>query len=271
MKNYFVLLVLTSLLFVSCNESATEPESNPEEKSNIDYTSDIRTFFQTDIGDAFSYTIDTLNSQTNSFDNIGTRTVSVDNMGVGADANFFICNESHNFFSNASTSQSKFTITENSVDFFTDTSGVTALIPDSIEIDIKVIFDKVFKLVEFPYLAKKEYQVFNAGANFGTFKFNVLSITGKYIGSEALTLEGFESSFESEKFEYKISVNIPDISNPFVSNVQLYKAYVWFVPTMGITKLEGCKMFINPITGSKFDIADSNKVVRQTLVNYSTN
>ena len=271
MKNYLYLLVLLIFVTVGCNETATEPEVYSEGKSNVDYTSDLRTFFQTDIGDVFSYNIDTLDTQTNSFENIGTRLVSVDNMGTGVDANFFVCNESHNILNTVITSQSKFTITENSIEFFADTSGAAELIPDTLEIDIEVIFDQVFNLVEFPYLEKNEYQVFNAGANFGTFKFNVISITGQYVGSEDIILEGFESSLKSEKFQYIVILNIPDISNPFVSKVKIYNANVWFVPTLGITKYEGCKMFINPITGGKFDLADSNKVVRHTLLNNNMN
>ena len=271
MKKYFKLFLMLIIVLVGCNESATEPEVDPGEKETVDYSTDARTFFSTDIGDIFSYNVDTMNTKTKNFESIGTRLVNVDNMGSEEESNIYICNETHNIFNNAYNSQSKFSITENSIDFFVDTSGVYDLIPDSVEIEIKLVFDKVFKLVEFPYLDKNEFQVFNAGANFGTFKFNVISIVGQYAGSDLVYLDGFESGINSEKFQYNLSINIPDISNPFASNVQVYKANVWFAPTIGIVKLEGSKMFVNPITGGRFDIADSNKVVRHTLLNYDIN
>lgn len=271
MKKHLILFVLLVCVIVACNETVNEPEINQEKKTNVDYTSDLRTFFPTDIGDQFSFNVDTLNTQTKNFESIGTRIVSVDKMGSGEESNFFICGETHSIFNNTDISQSKFSITENSIDFFADSSGVSALIPDSIEIEIKLVFDKVFKLVQFPFLDKKEYNVFNAGANFGTFKFSIFTITGKYSGDEIISLDGFESGIETEKFQYSVSINIPDISNPFASNIQIYNANAWFAPTIGIVKLEGSKMFVNPITGGRFDIADSNKVVRHTLINYIKN
>ena len=86
--------------------------------------------------------------------------------------------------------------------------------------DISIIFDETFRLLKYPYDDMKEWSVFKAGANFGTFKFTVLSITGKYVGQENLQLPGFENSITAEKFTYKIIINIPDISNPFVSKNQ---------------------------------------------------
>ncbi len=272
MKKYLLSLsiFLLILLLVGCEESSTEPdaETDPESETFVDYSSDIRNFFPSDLGDKFNYNVDTLNRSTESFENIGTRFVSVDNMGTGEDESFFLCSEKYNVNGIFTNSQSKFSITETSIDYFADSSGVAELIPDSIEIEIKLIFDKVFKLINFPFLDKKQFKVFDAGANFGTFKFIIFSIVGEYVGAESLQLEGFDSPHSTEKFKYIVSINIPDISNPFVSNIQLYEAFVWFAPTTGIVKMEGCKMFINPMSGKKFDIADSNKVVRHTLSSF---
>ena len=270
MKKYLLSLSIFLLILslVGCEESVIDAEPDPDSETKIivDYSADIKSFFPSDLGDKFNYNVDTLNTSTENFENIGSRLVSVDNMGTGEDENFFLCSEEYNFAGVLTNSQSKFSITETSLDYFADSSGVAELIPDSIEIDIKVIFDKVFKIVNFPFLDKKQFKVFDAGANFGTFKFNIFSIVGEYVGAESLQLEGFDSPHSTEKFKYTVSVNIPDMSNPFVSNIQLYNAFIWFAPTTGIVKMEGCTMFINPISGKKFDIADSNKVVRHTLI-----
>ncbi|MCW8849666.1 MAG: hypothetical protein OQJ81_06765 [Melioribacteraceae bacterium] len=268
MQKHLKLFLLLIIILIGCNESVTEPEIDPGEKNSVDYTSDLRMFFPTDIGDKFIFSVDTLNVLTNSFENIGTRLVSVDNMGIGEELNFFICNETHTIFDNMINSQSKFTITDNSIDFFADSSGVAELIPDSIEIDIKLIFDNAFKLVQYPYNDKEEFKVFNAAANLGALKFNVFSIVGKYYGSELIYLENNESGLESEKFIYTISVNIPDLANPFAAKIQIYNASIWFVPAIGIVKIEGSNLFVSPITGGKFEIADSNKVVRHVLNSY---
>jgi len=149
-------------------------------------------------------------------------------------------------------------------DFFYDSTGVSDLIPDSVE--VALLLDETFKVIQFPYLDGNEWTVFKAGVNFGTFKFTIFSITGKYVGKEDLQLSGNSKTISAERFDYKIILNMPDLNNPFVSNDQTYSASIWFSPEVGLAKIEGSGMFINPISGQFFDIADSNKVMRHSLI-----
>ncbi|MCP5062514.1 MAG: hypothetical protein GY936_08630 [Ignavibacteriae bacterium] len=102
---------------------------------------------------------------------------------------------------------------------------------------------------------------------FGTFNFNTYEIIGEYVGTETIEIRGFENSFETEKFEYNITINIPNMDNVFISNIQEYGATVWFSPGVGLVKMEGCALFIDPIAGISLNIADSNKVIRHSLTN----
>lgn len=264
MKSFIRLLVTLGLVisFWQCSESINQSEPENEIDENVNYSNELKNLFPAEIGDSFNYLVDTLNLQNNSFENIGSRILSVSEKE--SISNVYICSEKYEIFNSILQSQSKFRINENYIEFFYDSNGVANVIPDSL--DIKLTFDESFKLVEYPYEKGKKWSTFKGVANFGTFKFEIFSITGQYLGSEAIQLEGFESVSNTEKFKYEITLNIPDISNPFISNIQQYSTTLWFLPEEGIVKLEGCGMFLNTITGRNFNIEDSNKVIRHTLV-----
>ena len=253
------ILILT---FFACNEEKTVTE--PEEAAN--YSKEIKEFFPANIGDSFEYSVDTLDQISGEFKNVGSRATKVLKLETTSGNNTFLCNEDYSILGKQFQKESKFKITSHSLEFYADTNGVSALIPDSIEVEIKLVLDESFKIVEFPLVKGKEWKVYNGSANFGTFKFSILDVVGQYIDSETLNINGLSKEVQTEKFKYTISLNIPDIQNPFLSDIQNYEAVVWFAPGRGVVKIEGCKLFINPITGNGFDVADSNKIVRHTLV-----
>lgn len=265
MKKYYLVLIAIVLIISSCNESINEsdPENKIEEETN--YSTELNSLFPAEVGDSFDYFVDTLNFQSNKFENIGSRKVYVQEKETTS--NIYFCSEQYEILNSIFQSQSKFRINENSIEFFYDSTGVTDLIPDSVDFEIQLIFDESFNLVQYPLEKDKKWSAFKAGANFGTFKFTLFSITGEYLGSEVIQLDGFESTTNTEKFKYVIDLSIPDLNNPFISNNQQYSATVWFSPDIGMVKLEGSGMFVNTITGRSFDIADSNKVIRHSLIN----
>jgi hypothetical protein len=179
-----------------------------------------------------------------------------------------LCSENYNLLGQALLSQSRFRVTEDAIEFYADTTGVASLIPDSVEIDINLTNDKYISIIKYPYSLENEWQVYSVKVNFGTFKFNVLTMTGMYQGKEDIQVVGVNEVLSTEKFKYKISLNIPDMENPFLSNLQEFEAYLWLVPELGIVKIEGCSMLINPISGRGFNLADTSGVSRYTLTNH---
>jgi hypothetical protein len=260
-----VIAILTSVFIINCSESDSSG-TDPEEVKN--YSEELSKFFPITVGNALTYSVDTLNLSSNNYDNIGTRQFVVNSKKLENDYDYFVCAENYNLIQQTIQSLSKFRITENSLDFLADTSGVSALIPDSINMEIVLQLDDAYKLVEYPYADKHEWVVYKGSANFGTFKFQIFSIVGSYVGTESVELTNINKTVSSEKFNYHITLNVPNISNPLVSNIQEYDAYVWFSPEYGVVKLTGSALFVNPITGNKFNDADSNKIYRHTLVSF---
>ncbi len=262
MKKIRLLLIglLAVTLIISCGES--ESVTKPVEEK--DYSEEVLKFFPVKVGDSFNYSIDTLDNNSGHYSNIGTRQLNVFQEEKVGDKNDVVCKEEYNVLGKDYLTESKFYLTSNSIEFTVDTSGVSALIPDSLEINL--VLDESFLVVKFPLVKNEEWTVFRGSANFGTFKFNVFEIYGEYLESETLQLDGSETNLETEKFKYTLNLNIPDIENPFISEVRKFNTYVWFAPGYGIAKVEGSLLFINPITGNGLDIADTNRVVRHTLV-----
>jgi len=261
-NNWLVFSLITISSFFGCSESGTVTE--PDSKKN--YTEEVSEFFPVNVGDSFLYSVDTLNQTTNEYKNIGSRLTNVYKVEEVSGQSQFVCSEDFNILGNSIATESKFQLTSNSLEFFADSTGVSALIPDSIEIEIDLLLEESFKILEFPLVKNQVWKVFTGAANFGTFKFKIFEIYGEYIATETLQIEGSNKSFETEKIKYSININIPDMANPFVSKLQKYGAYVWFAPGFGVVKIEGCALFINPISGNGFDILDSNKVIRHSLV-----
>lgn len=261
-KFAFILLLL---FFVHCSDSVNE--SNPEEE-NENYSEELSKYFPTSFGTSLSYSVDTLDQTKNIYKNIGKRSFSVDSKKYFKDIEYFVCNQIYNFEKYDLERSLKFRIGENSILVFTDTCQISESIPDSLSGKLSIFIEPEINLLQFPLEKKKPWHVIEANVDFGSFKFNILDISAEYIGNEILTFDNYSESLYADRIRYRLDVNIPELANPFLSEISTYNADVWFVPGMGIVKLEGCSLFINPVTGQHIDFSDSNKVSRHTLINF---
>ncbi len=258
----FTILYLTILL-INCSDSVNESEPV---NNIVDQKGELTKLFPLEVGNSYTYSVDTLNNNANIFENIGKRIMNIENKLIEGESDHFICSENYELFNLSERKQSIIIFTKNSIEFFVDSSGVSSFISDSIKFDVTIKLDERAVLVQYPYAENEKWAVFNAYANFAGAKIKIFSIMGEYSGSENLKLTNFGSEIETEKFTYKGELNLPDIKNPFVSYLQTYIAHAWISPEHGIVKLEGFAMFTSPLTGMHFNISDSNKVYRHTLI-----
>ena len=252
-------------LIMACSED--EKSAAGPEEVEVNNSAKIAELFPVNVGSSFTYNMEELNPSTGIYETVGSRTMSVDNKETDSEKNYFYCSEVHNLLSGASVLNSKFLITNNALEVYQDTAGVSVLIPDSLKTMVQLQLSENLKLINYPYEEGTEWIAYKGEAKFGTINFKVYSITGKYVGSENIQVPKYENGIESEKFKYTISINIPDISNPFVSSIQDYVVHLWIAKNVGIVKIEGYAVLINTISGGTFDLSDSNKVFRHTLVN----
>lgn len=265
MKLKLLLAVLIMGLIVACSED--DKSSTGPEDVEVNNSAKIAELFPVNVGSTFTYNMDELNPSTGNYETIGSRTMSVNNKETDAETNYFYCSEAHNISSGISTLSSKFVITNNTLEIYQDTAGVSVLIPDSLKAMVQLQLSESFKLINYPYEDGNEWLAYKGEAKFGTINFKVYSILGKYVGTENVMVPKYENGIETEKFKYTISINIPDLNNPFVSNIQEYVVHLWMAKNVGIVKIEGYAVLINTLSGGSFNLSDSNKVFRHSLVN----
>lgn len=260
----YLMMLFVLGLFISCSEndkSTTDPE-----EVDVNYSEKIAELFPVNVGSSFTYNIEELNKSTGNYETVGTRVMNVDTKEVDSEVNYFYCSEAYSLITGNLSLNSKFRITDNALEVYQDTSGVSTLIPDSLKALVQLQLSENLKIINYPYEDGEEWVAYKGETLFGTIKFNIYSVIGKYVGSENIETPINENGIEAEKFEYKITINIPDMNNPFLSNLQEYFVNLWMVKSVGIVKIEGCGVLINNIAGKTFNLSDSNKVFRHTLV-----
>lgn len=255
-------LLILFLYFNGCqSDSPVEPND-----SKIDYSEDLEKYFLTESESVFNFSMDTLNANENIFINIGSRSLQINSQEKYGDNNYYICENLYKINDLEFVKKSKFRYSDNSIILIADTTNITEQIPDSLKNQISFNIDDEITLLEFPLVQNKMWSAFKGKIDFEMFSFNVIDITGEYVESEQILLDGFSESFKADKIRYKTVINLPDLANPFISKIQIYYSDVWFVESKGIVKLEGNKLFLNPILGMNIEFCDSNKVIKQTLI-----
>ncbi len=252
-----ILVAIILVTFIGCSENSSNT-NDPETKNNAE---EIAKYFPIEVGKSFTYNVDTLDLSSTNYIQLGQRTLHIDKF----ESDYFVCSEIYNYLQGLNL-QTKIKISDNSIEILTDTTGTSELIPDSLGFTVKLELDESFKVIEFPLEQNSEWEVYKANAVMGTAKFKVFTLTAKYLGEENIELNKISEQIPAIKIEYTVTINIPDMNNLLASKIQTYKAKVWLAENLGIVKIEGCALFVNSITGNNFDMADSNKTIKHTLV-----
>ncbi len=260
-----ILLIIT--FATSCSESINNSDNESMNFNNDNI--ELSKIFPITVGNVSEYKVDTLNQASGSFQDNDFLTLLIDKKLTEDESEIFFCKQIHRSSGIVSEVETKLRITENSVELFTDTKLLQGILPDSLEGKVQFKFDEKFKLINFPYTNKKEWLAYRDKVLFGSISLNIFSISGVYEGHEELSLVELGYNAIAEKFKFIITMNIPDVNNPFISYVREYKTFVWLIPDIGIAKIEGCRLVVNSLTGRNFNLADSNKNSRHTLYSFN--
>jgi hypothetical protein len=255
-KNSLFSIIMITFLFIYCSDKS----SNPTDPEVTNYSAEIQKLYPLEVGKSFTYNVDSLDESTSTYVNIGKRTMQINNFV----SDYYLCSQIYDYIN--SNLQSKIQITENSLEFMVDSSGISEMIPDSLKSLVTLELGSSFKVLEFPLNVNTTWDVYKTSVSFGTLKFNVFSVSAKYLGEENFVLSNSAQTVTSEKVQYTIKINIPNMANYLNSVSQTYISNVWFAENYGIVKIEGSSLFVNPITGNSFSMADSSQVIRQTLL-----
>ena len=253
------ILFLISL-FISCSESGP---IDPDE--SVDYQAQLSKLFPYTTAKTFEFNVDTLNTTKNEFERFGNRSfkiVATENLN---DLSYSSGVQKYSNSEGEITLNTMFRLSDKSILLVADTTNSTQGFPEELLSIMTIYFDPEMNLLELPLEINKPWPVVKATVDFQTFKFNTIEVVAEYVGKETLVLEGFTNPFETEKVLYTLIINMPNIENPFVSNINTYYARIWYAEDYGIVKMEGCSLILNPVVGVNINFADSNAVSRHTL------
>lgn len=248
-KNLILLTLLGSMLFLtSCKESIDPPK--PEV---------IKSYFTLPNNSINKYLVDSVSGGGEYFP-IGIKTVNWGPEGVTAGTPYYTQTEQLDYLTGGNSQQRmKVRKTERGLYYYLDTTGFSALIPDTAKPFIQI--DREITSISLPFFA---------GQSWSAFKFNVVIIpvincTANYLGSVTYdqTIQGHTGTVTAERIKYTLSITIPTTGQP-ADNIQ-YTGEVWYAEDLGVVKKEGDYFLFQFLGGSELDLLMPNYRVRERL------
>lgn len=243
-----ILPLLAGLLFTSCKEVvAPEPPVA------------VKNYFPLPNNTVYKYSVDSV-SATNAYFNIGTKNISFGPEVVVAGTPYYTQTEVTSYTGgDVVTQRPKVRKTERGLYYYIDTSGTSAIIPDTVRPFVQI--DREVIAMTLPFFS---------GQTWSAFKFNVaivplISITASYIGNAAynVDVQGLPSRVNAEVIKYELRITVPDLgTGPINLN---YSGEVWYSEDLGVVMREGDYFLFQLLGGSELDLLAPNYKVRERL------
>lgn len=263
--NVFIMIGL--VIFVSCDD-----ESNPVDNN---FTASAKDYYPGSEGSEFNYLIDTVNTTNGTYTNVSSRYSYFSGSTTINGTEYMVqVNETTDGNSPPIVTELNFRRTDTGIYLAVDTTGLSQLIPDTLyqELDlepgdIELKADPEINIFSYPLVEGKSWTAFQLNIDAAGFEFSLVEVKANYRGKEELMLEEYEGT-GAEKIKYTATITIPnpeDISNPFEQN---YSGYGWYGKNIGLMKIEGNALALTALNQSDINLADSNRVIRQRLIDH---
>lgn len=254
MRNIKILSVIffASLLLTGCKERLyqADPETYPD-------------LFPLVKGSSFIYNVDSLDAAGNPFP-LGTAyvnsrdTVSLMNTVYLAQADSLVLS------GETITTQTYIRKTGAGSYYYIDTTGLGALIPDTLKRFTTV--DGEIAALSAPPLTGRTWNAYKFIAGI----FSVISLTAEY-GSEetlSLNLNGINRDIKTRKVIYTLKIIIPSQVPGETAAQFTFSGSVWYSENIGMVKLEGDSVLFGFIGGDITNLFTNQYKVRRTLTEY---
>ncbi len=259
----FTLIISAAFLFNACKEESPTSGENPPPPAQGGY-------FPNADGNYYKYAIEREDS--NGTKTTGTRSTTYTGTQVVGNTTYQIQIDSITIAGISGVSASLFWKSETGVFYFIDTTGLSEFIPADLPVTIGI--DSVLRAFTFPFSSVSSWPVFVMNASIGSLlSLKVIEITGAYQGDEQvqLNLSSGQQTVSAAKIKFTLTLNIPDDpANPFVVIPRSYDAFCWIADDVGIVKWQGNGTILNLFSGN-IDLADTNTVTTQSLIEYNLN
>lgn len=236
LKNNFIktLFVFSSfILIAACKEATTEPPVNQE----------IKNYFPNAEGSYFLFNISVNDSagslqsgERNSY-YIGDTTLLLTSYQIKVDT--------IELNGTVSTSNIYFRKSVSGVFGYFDTTGVTAIVPDSLRDLIQISTE--YRLLYFPLSVGQTWPVYNVSVDLGVARIDIVDLS-----AQAVLRDTIEITFNNKtliKEIYKLQYDLEIITGSDLTT-DSYQAFAWIMEDIGFYKWEGDSELINFFTGT---------------------
>lgn len=217
-----LFLILTLLYISACKEAITEP---PAEEDN-------RNFFPNTDGSYFFYNVAVFDS-TGQIQS-GTRKSYLRGDTTIQQTPHSIRMDSLELNGSLSISNSYLRKSANGVFAYFDTTGVSAIVPDSLRNLLTISTE--YRLLYFPLSINQTWPVYNVSIDLGVSRIDVVKISAVVIEKDSITITFRGTSITKEVFKIQYDMTI-------ITGIDLttetYKAFAWIAEDIGFYKWEG--------------------------------
>ncbi|MHB8579212.1 MAG: hypothetical protein ACYDA4_05050 [Ignavibacteriaceae bacterium] len=254
----FVVIISTGILFNACkNGNSVSPNTS----------GGTTVYFPN--GDGSNYVYDV--QATDSAGTItGTRSTTYSGTSVIGGVTFQKEIDTLSFATGVHVAASYFKVSSSEVDYFLDTAGLSASIPDSL---IQYLsFSSTLKAFSFPFQSGQSWDVFDMGIKLGPLNIPLINVTANYLGTQPITLNltNGQSNQTAAEVNFILTLTIPNLSTPLATPTKkTYSAFAWLVQNIGIVKWQGSGAVFSAFSGSGVSLGDTTTTITQTLVSYN--
>lgn len=255
MKNIKILVVIffAVLTFTGCKERLYQPE--PETYPDL---------FPLVKGSSFVYNVDSLDTAGNPF-TIGKAHVSLRDTASFLYTVYTTMSDSLVLTSETIVNRTYIRKTNAGIYYFIDTTGLGALIPDTLKRLTTV--DGEISALSVPPITGRTWNAYKFIAGI----FSVISLTAEYGNEEILfmNLNGIDKEVKARKVNYTLVIAIPPQEQGGTSSQFTFRGTGWYSENIGLVRLEGDSVLFGFIGGDITNLFTNQYKVRRTLTEYS--
>lgn len=228
-----LLLLLLLLSVYGCKDAVTNPPADI----------DTRNFFPDKDGSYFFYNIVVFDS-TGPIQS-GTRKSYLSGDTTIQKTPYRIRMDSLELNGNLSISNSYLRKSANGVFGYFDTTGFTAIVPDSLRNLLTISTE--YRLLYFPFSINQIWPVYNVSINLGISRIDIVKLTAEVIEQDSLTVTFRDTSIT--KAAYRIKYSMVLITGLDLTT-ETYTAFVWIMEDTGLYEWEGDAELLTFFTGN---------------------
>lgn len=249
----FTVIFFAILIFTGCKERLyqAETETYPD-------------LFPLVRGSSFVYNVDSLDAAGNQFP-IGKAYIKFTDTASFLNTLYLTQSDSLVLNSESILSLTHLRKTNAGIYYYTDTTGLGALIPDTLKMFTTV--DGEISALSSPPVTGRTWNAYKFIAGI----FSVISLTAEYGNEETLVLNlnGIEKEVKTRKVNYTLVITIPPQEQGGTSAQFTFRGSGWYSENIGLVRLEGDSSLFSFIQGDISNLFTNQYKVVRTLKEYS--